>query len=455
MLLLQSINDSSSSARIYRMQLLLFLIDGHWTTLDQKMQRGIITSLLQSLSFEENVTQSFAFLCFAAAAESTTEISNPSAALVDSSIWDQVWTGALRKMSNAAVCRSACHCATILLKQAKCLLSSSRIIHEVEMLMSDLDVHGPPGLEDSISDFFVELLVYAHQDVRLYHMKIEDKLLAWLPDVWRNPTDARARGRTRHLGPLNHVPSSLNLIEGICGLQHRAGLLEIAVLPDGAVVDTLLQNDNTALIRDFLLHARLPDLSRGHGLVNDRQSPLVIGTTSFMIASSGRERRASAILLKVIETASDELEEHRGSNGQMPAEDARCYLDLAVVSMAFCSSLARNGIKPNRRILQLACKLVTRIVSSLPSSSWTVDEKAYVMHGMAPLVLDEEDDQLPSWEPMVKPGFGTGIKREALVQLLPRHGKGTAASDGHQGEWRNVLWQDADVSDFAAFRYIS
>jgi ataxia telangiectasia mutated family protein len=440
--LVQAINDSSSSSQVYRLQLLLFLIDYHWSSFSEEIQREVVSSLVQVLSSEDPMAQSSAFMCLAAAAEATCLA---DAMAIDVSVWDQVWASSMRKMSSASLCRSAGHCASVLLRRAKRLLSSVRASQEIETFMSDLEVHGPPGLQDAVSTLFVEVLTYAHQDARLYHLKLEDKLLSWLPEVWRNPTESRSRARTRQLGPLYHVPSSLHLLEAVCGLQHKSAIRETVVLPDCVIVNALELYDNTGVIRDFLLHARLPALSESRQHTSSSQPSIIIpATDSFMVGVSGRERRTSALMLKLVEAANDELEEGRDAKSEIYAEEGRKYLDLAVVAMVFSASLLNNGIRPNRRMLQLSCRIVAHVLTMMSSTRWTAEEKSFGLRALAPLVFEVDDVyDAEMWESMVPPSAGTGIKREALTRLLPRFTQVTQAQ--RSGEWRRHLWQDNDV----------
>jgi serine-protein kinase ATM len=287
----------------------------------------------------------------------------------------------------------------------------------------------------------------------LYHLKLEDKVVSWLPEVWRNATDLRGRSRTRQFGPLYHLPSSLSLLETVCGLQHRCLLLEVTILPDCAVVDTLEQYDNTAVIRDFLLHAHLPDLSESQVQASAGGASVNVPTTdSFMVASSGRERRTTALLLKIIEAASEELDEGRETKSILLAEEGQKYISLAVVVMAFSANLLNNGVRANRRMFQLACRILSRVVQSMTTSHWSADEKASAISVLAPLILTHDDDKMVPWESIVLPSVGTGIKREALTQLLPRLHQ---VRRNDAGGWRRHLWQDTDVSSKEAYTYVT
>ena len=52
--------------------------------------------------------------------------------------WDQVWSLALRRLSNPSVCRTACHTANVLL--SKSLPSPALVTSSLEAFARDLDV---------------------------------------------------------------------------------------------------------------------------------------------------------------------------------------------------------------------------------------------------------------------------------------------------------------------------
>src|ERR1700733_5133658 len=68
--ILASISDQSTTTavRVYHLQILLFFIDRHWLLLHETLQYRVIHMLLQFVSYDEGVIQSWVFLCFAAIA---------------------------------------------------------------------------------------------------------------------------------------------------------------------------------------------------------------------------------------------------------------------------------------------------------------------------------------------------------------------------------------------------
>ena len=142
-------SKSSPAVRSYYLQILLFFIDRHWTVLHDSLQQSILSHLPQLVSCEDALIQSWAFLCLAAIAES--QVSSEALPTSQSTIatpqtWDPIWTHAIRRADVPAVSKSACHVAYILLLHAKRLLTSQRVLLEIEAFAKDMDVQRGPHI---------------------------------------------------------------------------------------------------------------------------------------------------------------------------------------------------------------------------------------------------------------------------------------------------------------------
>ena len=230
-----------------------------------------MSTLLQFLTFDDAVVQSWTFLCLSAIADRQMSLGQPAAQEFNGpSTWDPIWTHAMRRAVVPIVCRAACHVAYTLLYHAKHLLNSQRVLVEIETFAKDLDVQGPPFPYDSVCVFMALCLQVAVQDMRLYRMHLEEKVLSWLVDSWSLGVTRIARGtsldgiRIKLTHPT--VADMVTLLESICGLSKRSSLICRAILPECAIVQEMQDEHRTAIIRGFLLHARLPPFHRHHKL---------------------------------------------------------------------------------------------------------------------------------------------------------------------------------------------
>lgn len=420
-----------------------------------------MTTLLQFVSVDDPIIQSWTFLCFAAIAQSdgiqgslvsqSTLVTVRNATVRDSTVWDPVWTHAMRRANVPIVFRAACHTAHTLIRHSKFLLTSQRVLIEIETLAKDLDLQGPAYPYDSVCMFLAQCLHVASQDVRLYRMQLEEKVLSWLLDNWRIGAGQAAKdtsGKSRM--PLHTVGDIVGLLESICGTSKRSDLLCRMLLPDCAIVELMEEERKTKVIRNFLLDARLPSFHRGavsaicqessHSLVND---DLIID--SELVQPRGRERRVSSSLLKAMESLNTEWDTFKETNAHPTAEKLRQSLDAVVTAFTFESLLVWNGMRSNRRVLQSAGRVMSLLAPLLTDARWTTDERVLILHALEPLVMNgDEGSTNEEWEAMLGPDLDSGIRSHTLKGLKRN------LSEKHHSHtvrrlFQRVFWANADV----------
>ncbi|KAH9888765.1 hypothetical protein C8Q73DRAFT_708136 [Cubamyces lactineus] len=457
---LQSIKSQASRAmKVHHLQVLLFFADRHWLVLHEQLRRDIIAALTSLVSFEDADVQSWTFLCLAAIAHAEAPV--PASSVhqhpldtATPSLWDPIWTHAMRRANVPAVSRAAAHAAHILLLHSKRLLSSQRVLLEIEAFVKDLDVQGPAYPYDSVCSFMVLCLRFANQDVRLYRMQMEEKVLSWLTQAWR------IEGTRRTAMPASTVAHIHSLLEAITGTSKRTKLWCGIMLPPSSIVDYSLEEAQTKVIRDFQLNAHLPPYTFPSP-ISDLESPalpLVAGDdaakptlidSADLAPPRGRERRLSAFLLKSLEVLTDGLDKGDEGNYKATAETLRFALDLAANALFFEASLLFNGTQSNRRVVQAACKIISLVGPRLLSSRWDFQEKRLLLGALDPFVFDGEDDQVehPGWEALVPPGENTGIRTPVLQRLLSQSRKTGRTSSPLCRILQQCLFRSSDVQD--------
>lgn len=422
-------HHTADNVRGYYLQSLLFFIDRHWSVLHMGLRKVIADRLQTALSMEDSLTQSWTFMCLGAIAHAdATDLSVPDHSLTPSQLssvephipWDYIWQQVMRRTSAVSISRTACHAANILLSHSKILLNPHKVLVEVEMMTKDLTIQGPSYPYDSVCALLISCMQVAGHDVRLYRLQLEDKVLTWFMDTWR------AGGIIRSRLSCYIVEDLLSLLRVVCTLARRADVLSTMQLPKSIVVDALVTEYDTAVIRDFLLHARLPPHHNSRascppGELNPRgtQDAILPRGDSLPLRELAvprtRERRISSYLLKSLEELTDYWEANKDNSLQFPAERVRTYLDLSIITFCFEGSLIQNGTQSNRRVLQAACKLLVLVVSSLASQRWTETEKGVIVAALEPLILDRPPEpRFSPWDTLLEPGPGTGIRFEML-----------------------------------------
>ncbi|KAF8634560.1 hypothetical protein AX17_004150 [Amanita inopinata Kibby_2008] len=451
--LLSSIKlSTSANVRIYRLQILLFLIERHWSILHTTLRQEVMDILFQYVSYEDGAVQSWVLLCMAAVAHAECcqmPLKSTSVSSLDPTVWDSIWSHSIRRVNVPLVSRAACHTAHVLLAltstsngSTRLPLSPQRILGEIEMLVKDIDVQGPLFPYDSVCMFLAHCLRAASQDVRLYRMHLEDKILSWLVDNWK--ISAIDRGRM----PLHQITDILMLLENVCGFTQKTDFMPQQLLPDSLIVHTHIEEQRTGVVRDLLLRATVPPFDETTVNANDLPSISVGRPISDLVQPRMRERKVSAFFQRSLEVLAIEWEAAKEDYTRLAAETARRTLDLAVMALAFESLRIINGINLDRRVAQCATKLIVSVVRALKDAPWTVAEKALVSLGLEPLVLIETDqsDHIP-WQAMLAPNAGTGIKKHILHRLTPRSIVRQERQKAMRMDFLRVLWQIGDVQD--------
>ncbi|KAJ7623215.1 hypothetical protein FB45DRAFT_924928 [Roridomyces roridus] len=455
--LLDSLHSPQQQAQVrsYHLQTLLFFIDRHWSVLHDTLQQAVFSTLIQFLSVDEATVQSWSFLCFAAIA--TADIISCEGIPANRD-WDTIWTHAIRRTNVPAVSRGASHAAHVLLLYSRSQsprrlsLTPQRVLLEIESLVKDLDVQGPPVPHDSVCAFLAQALKVASQDVRLYRMQFEDKALSWINDCW----SFRGSGGSSSWNlPLNMVKDIMLLLETICGLSKRSDLFCRVILPDCLITETLVDQAKTKTIRDYLLTATLPSFETRVGS-KSLETPSTATDTSRLgddqVEETPRERKLSTLFLKMLETLDAEMSRLASSGTHPGAEDARQVLDWVVTVISFESLLGLNGTRPNRRVIQVACKVMLLVAPLLKDERWTEDEKALVLLGLEPLTSTgstEDDDEFSI--ALIPPDTSSGIKAETLQSLTSNRGRKESLV-ARRLDLQRLICKSTDVQDgFEAF----
>jgi hypothetical protein len=272
-------------------------------------------------------------------------------------------------------------------------------------------------------------------------MQLEDKVLSWLIDSWK------MSGTERTKVSLHGVRDIFILLETVCGLSKRVDLPVHLSLPTCQIVDSVKEEHEGKVIRDFLLYAKLPNFQRNPnaGRSATTNSQAASATDLQLLAPRGRERRISAFFLKSLESLISEWEVLQGN---VTAEMSRRTLDLAVAAITFETLLMFNGTMSNRQVLHKAAKVISMVTPLLNENRWTTAEKSLVLSALDSIV--HHTGYLHgrrNWETLSWPGTKSGIQEKILSSLTPDGISSRGASTQRIGFLR-LIWQNAEVNHY-------
>ncbi|KIP03419.1 hypothetical protein PHLGIDRAFT_77596 [Phlebiopsis gigantea 11061_1 CR5-6] len=440
--------------RTYHLQCLLFLIDRHWSLFHAQLQERIITTLLQFIQYDDAIIQSWTLVCFSAVAYACATTGGPEprhlhSSTSDSGPWDTIWTYAMRRSNVPRVCRAACHVAHTLLLYAKTLLNPNKVLTEIETFAKDLNIQGPSFPHDSVCSFLTMCMRIANQDVRLYRMQLEEKVLAWLTDSWR-PTKVWSK-RTM---PPHTVSDVLGLLGTVCNVTRQPYLVCEMILPDCPIAEAMSEEYSTSVIRDLVLYARIPPLHTHYPVDVTQEAsspPPPLLTTSErdheLVPAGSRERRISAFLVKYLEEFSQDLDADK-TIAKHTVERVRVTLDFTTSALCFESLLVANGIMPNRRVVQAACKAISACLTIVTESRWTWNERLFILASLDPLFLSEPSwSEVEPWELILPAGPETGIRQDVLRRLSINSDTESRSKVHARQDIQKALFSNSDVQE--------
>ncbi|WVQ81490.1 hypothetical protein IAT38_003614 [Cryptococcus sp. DSM 104549] len=443
--LLSGISSSDNvSYRLLSLQLLIFIVDRHWSTIAAEGQSDIRRALLDILEEDDSRLQSWAYIALSTLAIMS-QGNEESAGSTDESLvsptsrfaqlkalegdWARVWSYAMRKLCFSSTCRAASHAAAVILQLGA--VDRAVCMRDLQAMLQNLDYQGPIFPYDSVCVFFSIALESTRADIRLYSLELENQVLAWL-EKCKLVEGPRGKGWLEQQTPA----VMLHLLSVVARHQHHplVGVTTGEVLPDSAIVSRVLEEASTKPIRDFALHHVFPA----------QPSSSTFSATSMADAApppeqlvflDGRPRRISNILTGALQSV---IAEWTPPPPVAAGERPRRCLDLVVLSLAFQSSLQLNGSMPDAACTQAALQLLHAILPAFTSSDLPLTGKHLLWRGFEPLadipgVKDAEAD----WPIQVKPDAQSGIRQDLLpperydtYRRMAKNGRGTELGRG-------------------------
>ncbi|KAK0188952.1 hypothetical protein F5146DRAFT_1204581 [Armillaria mellea] len=447
------------SNNVAAFQRLLFIIDYHWSVLHGDLQKRLISGLLGALQVDNSAIQSWAFLCIAAIAHADrleSQIppsggSTPDRTFIcDQLVWETIWTNAMRRATTSGVCRAACHAARALLLHVESHthkfnhppLHAPQILADIETLTKDLEVQGPNYPYDSVCLFLSRCLGIASQDVRLYRMQLEDKVLTWLIGCWK-------LGRIVDGDmPCYMAKDLIHLLETVCGFSRRTDVVCRALLPVSELVQVVEQEKRTQVIRDFLLDATLPQFvpsNQGTQVIPSYPSKPLPQETS-LLTMGHRQRRISKFMLELLERIHQKWKVRAEAKQPHSATGVRLCLDFAVISLCFQCSLIHNGMKLDILTVKEAGKVIALLLPLLRETPWTTAEKAVVIQALEPLISTGEPpaDDIPFVD-LLPPDINSGIRARVLQDLVSDPQQYLDQRRSSRMDFQRIIWRTLEV----------
>ncbi|GAA6036820.1 hypothetical protein JCM8097_003494, partial [Rhodosporidiobolus ruineniae] len=474
-LLLDSLSDPTlpTTAITFRLQILLFLVDRHWSSLSPEACRRILDGLVPLLPNPSEQVERWTFLCLAAIAHAGLPDLPPAldafsasrravSPATASSPWDQVWLLALRRLTLPELARAAAHTANVLLAHGR--VSAVRLTDSLESFAKDLDVQGLNFPSDAVCLFLEWVLAVAAADARLFRLKLADKVLAWATSstAWK-PLDGIARahsfGQARPSADPLSVGGLFRLLARLAGVPAAEvpNLPYDELVPDCPVATMAVELAETRRVRDYV-EARVPEYVRDDSTVEApwRTPGFYDGGGAGGGGGGGAAedlehaapRKISAFFLRTLERFKADATDGAGDAhwSGMAADLARRHLDFSALALAVEGLFALHKLPSNKATVRSAGDVLTALAPTLALKKWHPAERAFLLAGLAPVLVEIPDRPAVEYPVLLDPSPASGLP----AHLLPRRsgsspsaaGKGTVNLDSREFALLRSIWRD-------------
>lgn len=407
---------------MHALQVLIFVINRRWNDIHLAGWTDILQNIIAILDEEDHTLQTWAFLAISVMATMSStntptpssSSSAPSAHALRRNVGDdfaKAWSYSMRKITLASLSRSACHAAFSLLQHGQVDLTSA--VRDLGSLLQSMDIQGPSYPHDSVCALVSQAIRLARQDVRLYAMNLEDKVVSWL-SKWTAIEGTRGRNRLDQ-----HSPS--DLLQLICEILHYPTLpfhspSTTDFLPDCAIVERVLDQSRTMPIRQFTLFGNIVKVNAtAKSRATCSMSTVIEHESGFL---RGRPQRIANIIKDLIDAfGRDWPSAQSGSEARpaIPPDRCRRTIDMIVLAYAFNATLQLNGVRADADCVQAASSLLERVTPSIILPAYDIPSQHLIWGGLQPLI-GSSSERIDLWPVLLKPNSQSGIRQD----LLPR-----------------------------------
>lgn len=415
--------------RVFRYQVLLFLIERHWSEFHPTLRDKIRHLIQHSISGDDHLTQQWAFLCLAAMAVS------PGAKDLECD-WDILWSLTWRRWNVPALSRCCCHAALALIK-SECA-GTARITKDIETITIEIAFQGPPFPYDSVCAFLRECSEITRRDMRLYKVQLQDKALSWLVEGWNILQGTTGGFNAKSKVECHSTGDILSLASSLCGLKHDE-IPPTVLLPECFLVDFKAEEERLKTTTNYILHGSV-----------DRGTPSAAAAKGWEGGLAEQNNRPSALSHKFSNFLERSLHavvgewESRDLRSVATAEKLRRSFDLSTLALYFQATLRHNGYRDNRKVIRIACDCIVALLPVFRWPGWTSHERALIIHGLAPLIQSNHVSSILNtkcWESLGDPGRTSGLSDNELsfAQSPP------SPAPPRHSESRRLLWENSEV----------
>ena len=389
------------------MQIVFFFIDRHWDTVHDDLRLkafGVIVRLLKS----DNVNiQAWAGLCLGSLALQGVPLSpehnsrdSQSIIRITCAAWEPILKEAINQIPIRANSRTACHLVDQLLRSS--CLPHHKVVGILEGFLRGVGVQGPTYPFESACLLLSRCLDFSAGDVTLSSLGPHEKVFNWLSNAW---TESRQRSAQVDL------PSFLLLCSHICAFTNPIVIPPDVLLPDCPVSRAMSNLREEAVLRDWLLQAKLPPARRAAADPLRTDEPDEPTTTQTVGDDPSVVQNQTIQLFELaLRAVRDEFKDH-DMWATAGWERIHQLLLLAVAVLLYDAALQVNGVRHLRPLTQDACFIISKIGPHLVSPRWSLAGQGALFLAISPCFAQFDQSELDFLYLSLSP---------CLIQIGPR-----------------------------------
>ena len=209
----------------------------------------------------------------------------------------------------------------------------------------------------------------------------------------------------------------------LCGFAKDAPIPSYSLLPDGPVVEAKFQEARLHPLTMYMLRGQIAPWDGTNGSVGSPSStpPSNALATEPIAKPNPRSSKFSGFLERTLDQTRSEWDGKDLRSVATP-EKLRRSFDIVVLALYFQAMLRLHGYRDSRKVVQLACGLVTMLHAEIRRRHWAPQERAMVVLAFEPLVstphaVDEAIVEPTFWSLMCRPEVTSGMSSRVMSQI--------------------------------------
>jgi ataxia telangiectasia mutated family protein len=410
-------------SRLLALQTLYFVIERHWSDLFLDVQAEILSQLLSLTKDSDLNIQQWTFVCLASVStkrrlEASREFGDRNTAINgtvailnrtgdEESIWQEVWTIALRRtnLASGTACRGACLMVHALMLSGT--VTDASISTALSGFFEEIISQGPAYTSDAVCAFVKVALDYAERDTKLYRLDHHQKVIAWFRYNWRVAQDIRTG---TNAVSTSLTPEAVELLAKVAGSSDTPTMWIETPLIASDVFQHMTEELETSPIRQYLLYAALPIEQASRSTKHRFPLGVKLDTLEGTATQSNLKKTR-----QILELLHDTVKDVSTTIDLASALKMKNLIDLSIFAILVSAVITSSQEDPEHIAAETACDLLERVLAhTFKESNHGAHERAMILSSLTPILSSSgprrvRDSRSEMWPTLTLPDGRAGV----------------------------------------------